>query len=518
MDELTPPYWVVHEADKAALSLELKESGIDGRDYDLIGGEEGSVYIRPGGGNLAAYPPVLDHEGYESEFIGGLVIKGVDFGVPAIDVDEDASKSSVRNQCARRLVSTGRFATFEDTNHLLFCEGNNVWRSNGERVAREWITKILPDDVNPWAYRHITEVIKAQTYVERENFGAPEGFIPVENGLLDPDTMELRGIRPEDHILHKHPVKYDPEGECRRFVDFLMEMVPRAESRSKLQEIAGYTLMHWGQPFKKFFVLVGPTDSGKTTFINIIEALHPQRCVSHRTIQNLAGYDFALNKLYGKMLNSCAELPDDEVRGTGTIKRITGGDSIEAEVKGSDNPIRFKPVVKLLFSCNETPRIRGKDEATLNRLEMVVFPNRKPEPEQDKRLKNKIINNELSGILNWALEGYERLTEQQYFTDQTSVEGANDLLMKWGNALMRFIEFECERGADLFYPKDEFMRDYSGFCMSEGKPAVGKGMVTRELEKMGIGTGQRGDRKTREWSYTTIGPRGENGEEDKKYF
>jgi phage/plasmid-associated DNA primase len=62
---------------------------------------------------------------------------------------------------------------------------------------------------------------------------------------------------------------------------------------------------------------------------------------------------------------------------------------------------------------------------------------------EDRTLKNKLLT-ELSGILNWSLDGWERLQERGHFIQPESALDEIDTLMHGGGTVARFVERECQ--------------------------------------------------------------------------
>jgi putative DNA primase/helicase len=64
----------------------------------------------------------------------------------------------------------------------------------------------------------------------------------------------------------------------------------------------------------------------------------------------------------------------------------------------------FPPTFKPYLITNHQPLIKGDEPAIWRRIRLVPFEVTIPEKQRDPKLKDKLLA-ELSGILNWALEG-----------------------------------------------------------------------------------------------------------------
>jgi putative DNA primase/helicase len=81
------------------------------------------------------------------------------------------------------------------------------------------------------------------------------------------------------------------------------------------------------------------------------------------------------------------------------------------------NHFILKQYAKLIFNCNELPKDVEHTNAYFRRFLIIPFDVTIPPHEQDKNLHTKIIENELSGVFNWVLEGLNRLLEQKRFSE-----------------------------------------------------------------------------------------------------
>lgn len=428
--------------------------------------------------------------------------KGADISLPKIDTNGDTPRKQIYNLLARNLAETNRILTPTDTDEILFCEGDNVWKPKGDRFVRKYVVDALPLDATPNAIRHVKEVVKALTYIEREELGAPPGKIPVKNGLLDVTTSELEELRPTHNILHRHPVEYDPAAEAPEFLDFVEWAIPDKTQRQKIQEFAGYTLLHWGQPYQRMFILVGPPRAGKSTFLNILEAIHDPDSVNNASLKKLADSRFEAASLFGKLVNIRADLPPSTLKNIGLIKELVGEDSINVERKGQD-PFQFRNTAKMIFSCNQTPVISNRDEATLRRLEVEEFPNSLDKKDVDEQLKDRIKRHELNGVFLWMFKGLQRLLEQRKFTASQNNRDTEEMLLKWGDPILRFVHYRCERKPTAKVPVNDLTDDETGeqrhgiyptyvdYCAEIGSVAKSKQAFTKALQKIGIEKSKR---------------------------
>jgi phage/plasmid-associated DNA primase len=107
-----------------------------------------------------------------------------------------------------------------------------------------------------------------------------------------------------------------------------------------------------------------------------------------------------------------ADVPENFLnqRGASVLKSLTGGDPVTLEFKNyNENPsiiCRFNVIV----TCNSrlTVHLEGDTDAWRRRLAIIEY--HKPKPENAiADLDQQILRNESYGVLNWMLEGLDKL-------------------------------------------------------------------------------------------------------------
>ena len=105
------------------------------------------------------------------------------------------------------------------------------------------------------------------------------------------------------------------------------------------------------------------------------------------------------------------------------------------------------------------------------------------ETEVDRHLFDQIIKNELSGVLNRALDGWKRLKRRARFTRSTDMQRARHDLLVHANPLKGFIDECCEldpRGKvtlQAFYNAYREWAARSGYSMTQVKSTVKKNLL-----------------------------------------
>jgi P4 family phage/plasmid primase-like protien len=440
---------------------------------------------RADGGTKAANPGVeADKPGNNTDSSVALSPPGWDDVRHRYEAAENSDdKNAARYDAAEVLMENQHWRNLEENDRLYwYDESGGIYRPNGETKLRELARSGLQNQYARNEVREFKSHVRAATTVPQEKMGGPDERVAVGNGVLDLENWSLLDHSPEYNFLSRLGTEYDPSAECPRFRQFLDEVVTDGTAKKKLQEYAGYTLMHWRLKWHKALFIVGPQKSGKSTFADTIRALHGEDTVASLSPQEMT-QRFGGAELYGKWVNIRNDIPASAVKKTGTFKEIVAGDPIKAERKGKD-PFMFTPSAKHIFVANQLPDTENDDAAFYRRILLVAFPHTVPSDKRDTDLDRK-LQNELPGILNWALEGLQRLREQGGFTGDLTPGHTAEKWDKWGHTADRFASHCLEignAGKVEPVPKKKVYRVYQQFCEQESMPCDMQRAMTRRLK------------------------------------
>jgi len=165
---------------------------------------------------------------------------------------------------------------------------------------------------------------------------------------------------------------------------------------------------------------------------------------------------------------------------------LVSGEPIEARLPYGE-PFTLKEYAKMIFNCNALPKEVEHTNAYFRRFLIIPFDVTIPEEEQDKELHIKIIDTELSGILNWVLKGLERLLEQKRFTDCQAAKIMVEQYKKESDSVNLYLE---ENG----YKKDPsnyctikaLYSNYRECCNEDGFRPVSRMNFKKRLQGYGI--------------------------------
>jgi len=406
------------------------------------------------------------------------------------ETSDNDDRATPRFEAAMKLYREESFANLKE-NEVLYAYDDDlgIYDSDGEAVVREHLTVGLEEQYRSHTKNEVLEQIRGRTTLSKDEMGGPAWTIAAENCVIDLDAAEQRQHSPDYRFMSRLGTPFDPDADAPRFREFLKEVVPSESERLKLQEFAGYTLHHWGHPYHKALFLVGPTASGKSTFLDTINAMLGEGTTASLTPQQMTSERFAGAELFEKWANIRNDIPKATVENTGAFKEIVAGDPMKAEEKYQD-PFRFEPTAKHLFAANQLPETEVDDEAFYRRILLVPFPETIPVDDRDKHLDDK-LQQELPGVLNWAIQGLQRLREQGGFTADRSPGHTADTWQKWGDSVSRFASNAVTETTDNAIPKEKLYAAYLEYCRQESIPSDTQHSMTRGLKQEGFEDGRQ---------------------------
>ncbi len=192
----------------------------------------------------------------------------------------------------------------------------------------------------------------------------------------------------------------------------------------------------------------GTGGTGKTTFLNVMKGILGDYAKTADAEMFMAkrgdsGQPFDLAGMEGVRALLAAETEDNKKLAVAKVKRMTGQDPIRACFKHRDS-YEFVPSWKIWLATNDLPRAAAGDEAFWDRVRPVPFNVKFRGTENEvKNLADKLLAEEASGILNWAVEGYRQWKEVGLKAPDL-VKQATDRWRESEDWLARFLEEHAE--------------------------------------------------------------------------
>jgi P4 family phage/plasmid primase-like protien len=415
----------------------------------------------------------------------------------------EVAGSNIRERAhalAERIMEEKTFATLNGSEEILYYDGG-IYREGGELQVKALAQDLAPTaDLGNYLVAEIIGHVKRSTYVSPDKFQEPTSVLVLENCLLDVENMQTSPHTPDHYALSKLPVLFEASADCPAIKKFLGDVL-YPEDVPFLQEWAGYHLVR-GYPVAIAALFVGDGANGKSTLINLFRAFLGPKNIAAVPLQAFERNAFAKSTLFGKLANLYPDLSDEALKQVGTFKALTGQDMITAEKKFGQ-PFNFVNTAKLTFSCNVVPEVWEDTDAFFRRIWIVQFPNSFHGSRADPDLLAKLTTqNELSGFLNWALEGLKRLRENRWhFTGTRSTADVKADYIRRSDTVKAFLNGCTTRDAAEWVTRDVLYTAYCEYCRKRGLVAKERQAFFEKLPQVGqFGKSQRTVNGKRFWA------------------
>jgi P4 family phage/plasmid primase-like protien len=300
-----------------------------------------------------------------------------------------------------------------------------------------------------------------------------QGKANFKNGILDVHTRDFIPHDPEYGFTSVLNCEYDSMAIAPRWEAFLNEVLSEDVDLIKVvQEFIGYSICEKSCKHEKALFLLGTGSNGKTVFVRVIKDLFGKESCSDVTLSGLQN-DQNIPLLEGKLVNIAEE--NDASTGlliSSTFKNLISGGTVTAK-NVYERPYPMESVAKFIFLLNELPKTKDATKAFFRRQLIIPF-NKYFSDElgnKDPDLINK-LKQELPGIMNWALQGYDRLKTQGRFTDSKTIDKYVKEYQRDASDMLRFISDCVVLDEDATTTRDEIYKVFRDWADAEAIDAT----------------------------------------------
>ena len=309
------------------------------------------------------------------------------------------------------------------------------------------------------------EVIEYLKLISTENLLQNQYSLVCKNGVIDIREKGLKPFTPELFIPNKLNVTYN-EKAYDETVDKTLNKICQGdkEIRKLIEEMIGYCLVPTTK-FQKAFILYGDGANGKSTFLDMLIAMIGDENVSSLSLKEL-NHNFKLSEITSKLANIGDDIADEHLTDTSIFKKLVTGEELTIDKK-NEQPYKMRNYAKMIFAANNIPTTYDKSNGMMRRLSLIPFNAtfKKSDEDYDPFIQDKLCTeNAKSYLLNIAIEGIQRVFENNAFTEPKKVA---DLLVEYNkenNNVLQFLDsFDItNRDSSSVY------NDYKFWCVDNG--------------------------------------------------
>ena len=309
---------------------------------------------------------------------------------------------------------------------------------------------------------------------------------------------------------HSVPVKFNKDAKCPNWLEFLSQVIA-PEDTALLQEWSGFLLLPDYRKHKILWIH-GEGRNGKGVWARTMEGILGKDNCSSVSLEQFDGtYRFAMVRLHGRLFNVSSEPTTTKTLQTPLLKRVTGQDTIDGEIKGKQQTVSFRNTAKLTVIGNKFPKINDTTIAFQDRMMFIKFSNTFTGTNQIDDLEKVWLDDpqERSGILNWMLEGLHRLLSRGVFAESKSQKETMLEFQRVSDSTSAFLTEQCTLGPNRVTSRRVAYDFYKEYCdMIGAQPENDKAFTQRLKNTLKIKSGwtRVAGKNERAWVGLSINP------------
>ncbi|MER5507175.1 phage/plasmid primase, P4 family [Streptomyces sp. NPDC002766] len=291
-------------------------------------------------------------------------------------------------------------------------------------------------------------------------FNTPAGTVDLGEGTIRENDR--------DDLITKVAGGAIGDAQDEEWEAFLKRILPDEDVRAFVQRLFGYAML--GKQTEHVMpIFTGTGANGKGTIRDALMAafgdyaieVDPALLMESKHERHGA---FKM-RLRGARLAFCSETEKGRKFAEATMKRLVGGDPIEANYMHK-NPITFDPSHTLIMLTNHLPAVSGDDPAVWRRILVVPFDVVIPEEERDGELPER-LKQATPAVLAWAYAGWLDY-QKQGLNPPEAVRVRTEQYKADSDTLGRFLAERTIPGSHGYVRSRELYSAWSSWCHNAG--------------------------------------------------
>lgn len=421
---------------------------------------------------------------------------------PPYDVNRQGRPSIINLAFFAEWVKTNLHIVFDETEEELFLynPATGLWSAISDRrmaetawkVSAEWLDQQDPGIVDALkikftqsARMDLVAMLKSKAVVanffgtgeylsrKSEYFHTMEGMMRcLPQGGLNKVSYLCQPFDPKFRSRQRFECRYLEDPQCPMFDDLMVSMFG-AENVPFALKALGYLLVE-GNPAQRILVIRGPARSGKSQLAIVLHGIMPEGSCGQLRTAHLDGR-FEIGAFARKRLVYGPDVRRDFlcVDGARNLKALTGGDSMEAELKGVNERVPFKGDKHVLVTTNDVLRLAPGEDASAWRRRLIVMETKPADTNKIvTNLGQKILEHERDAVFTKLMNaGYRASVEM----DETGMLEVPDMYqLGTSNAIILLGDVaqwvhECVEQGDDSYSTRALFTMYERWCAVRGE-------------------------------------------------
>lgn len=323
-------------------------------------------------------------------------------------------------------------------------------------------------------------------------------LLNVLNGTIDLRTGKLRQHRAEDMLTKCAPVRYDESTRSELWESTLADIFEGdLDTMQSFQMALGRMLM-CDTAREQFYIVGFEPRSGKSLVFGELCAILGTGesgyvcAVPSDTFEQprgkMAGQSARedIMMMRGARLIISSEPKQGMMLDCGLIKLLTGHDPVTAR-RLYRGLVTFTCVGTIFIVTNHMPQIPDKTIYESERMVVFPFNHHVPEEQQDKTLKTRLAEpEEMSGVLNWLLEGVRMCREGDEAKPSDAMGKSFAAVIEANDHVGRFIREVLVEDPKSHLRGSDVHKAYQSWCSRQLLDCMGSVGFYDELREHGI--------------------------------
>ena len=403
-----------------------------------------------------------------------------DFGIPAavalsidpVKVHEKQSSAEANEECRPfwfdgRIVKEKEYIDYFEARHPLIFSGSDFFDIGGRlpvQKLKSEIAKEISNFVKCNISQTVDRIVKAmEIYLYRndEDVKRETEHISFLNGdfyLADQKFVEDTEIK-----INRLPVSFNPYApDADIWKSFLNDLLEEDDIRT-LQQFMGYCLLPTNAA-QKMLLMIGDGGEGKSVVGEVFSAIFGENAAKTK-ISAIAENRFALATLENKLITIDDDMKMSALKDTEILKQVitcNGKMSVERKGKDAHEANIYSRIIA--FSNGSLSSLHDRSEGFFRRQIPIIVKPKDPNRVNIYDLAERIIAEELEGIVVWAINGlYDLIGNDYNFKLSERSKNALNEIKKDGNNIIPFLESK----GFIYYGKDETTTSkalYESYC------------------------------------------------------
>lgn len=283
------------------------------------------------------------------------------------------------------------------------------------------------------------------------------------------------------------PQEVNPKSRWGQYLDLFL---PDLEVRALLQEATASSFL--SICLEKGIFLVGSGSNGKSTFLQVLRALHPKSGAIR--VDKLDG-QFAMKSVVDKTALFASEMPKVLSQSVqDVLKAVISRDLVDVEGKGRDS-YTTTPMATMFFNVNEWFSVSGHEHGFWRKVLAIPFNVRMGEKTSERITDyHKLITDnpeEMAQVLDWILAGASRLVKRGGFPEvmPKAVRDLEEENRRQSDTVVAYLvdrEATTCSGGLVWWSKAAVYDDYKSFVTNEAgrRPVAANEFWKRVRDRM----------------------------------